>query len=79
MPARQPGARSFSPRKGVARAPRPHPWRPLLLSMQAAIGPRSHYATGDLVSQAPAVVQALATGQRAAIAIGITRDLAAAA
>jgi thioredoxin reductase len=32
------------------------------------------YAAGDLVAEAPAVVQALATGQRAAI--GITRDLA---
>lgn len=31
------------------------------------------YAAGDLVSEAPAVVQALATGQRAAV--GITRDL----
>jgi thioredoxin reductase len=31
------------------------------------------YAAGDLVAQAPAVVQALATGQRAAV--GITRDL----
>jgi thioredoxin reductase len=34
------------------------------------------YATGDLVATAPAVVQALATGQRAAV--GVTRDLAAA-
>jgi thioredoxin reductase len=34
------------------------------------------YAAGDLVAAAPAVVQALATGQRAAV--GITRDLAAA-
>ena len=34
------------------------------------------YAAGDLVTAAPAVVQALATGQRAAV--GITRDLAAA-
>jgi thioredoxin reductase len=32
------------------------------------------YAAGDLVAEAPAVVQALATGQRAAV--GITRDLA---
>ena len=32
------------------------------------------YAAGDLVTVAPAVVQALATGQRAAV--GITRDLA---
>ena len=32
------------------------------------------YAAGDLVSPAPAVVQALATGQRAAV--GVTRDLA---
>jgi thioredoxin reductase len=31
------------------------------------------YAAGDLVATAPAVVQALATGQRAAV--GITRDL----
>jgi thioredoxin reductase len=31
------------------------------------------YAAGDLVAEAPAVVQALATGQRAAV--GITRDL----
>lgn len=31
------------------------------------------YAAGDLVSAAPAVVQALATGQRAAV--GVTRDL----
>ena len=31
------------------------------------------YAAGDLVTQAPAVVQALATGQRAAV--GVTRDL----
>ena len=31
------------------------------------------YAAGDLVSEAPAVVQALATGQRAAV--GVTRDL----
>jgi thioredoxin reductase len=34
------------------------------------------YAAGDLVATAPAVVQALATAQRAAV--GITRDLAAA-
>jgi thioredoxin reductase len=34
-------------------------------------------AAGDLVTPAPAVVQALATGQRAAV--GVTRDLAAAA
>jgi thioredoxin reductase len=34
------------------------------------------YAAGDLVAEAPAVVQALATGQRAAV--GITRDLTAA-
>ena len=34
------------------------------------------YAAGDLVAVAPAVVQALATGQRAAV--GVTRDLAAA-
>ena len=34
------------------------------------------YAAGDLVAAAPAVVQALATGQRAAV--GITRDLLAA-
>jgi thioredoxin reductase len=34
------------------------------------------YAAGDLVATAPAVVQALATGQRAAV--GVTRDLAAA-
>jgi thioredoxin reductase len=34
------------------------------------------YAAGDLVTTAPAVVQALATGQRAAV--GVTRDLAAA-
>jgi thioredoxin reductase (NADPH) len=34
------------------------------------------YAAGDLVAAAPAVVQALATGQRAAV--GVTRDLAAA-
>jgi thioredoxin reductase len=33
------------------------------------------YAAGDLVSVAPAVAQALATGQRAAV--GVTRDLAA--
>jgi thioredoxin reductase len=33
------------------------------------------YAAGDLVAEAPAVVQALATGQRAAI--GVTRDLTA--
>jgi thioredoxin reductase len=33
------------------------------------------YAAGDLVTVAPAVVQALATGQRAAV--GVTRDLAA--
>jgi glutamate synthase (NADPH/NADH) small chain len=32
------------------------------------------YAAGDLVVNAPAVVQALASGQRAAV--GITRDLA---
>lgn len=32
------------------------------------------YAAGDLVAVAPAVVQALATGQRAAV--GVTRDLA---
>ena len=32
------------------------------------------YAAGDLVTVAPAVVQALATGQRAAV--GVTRDLA---
>ena len=32
------------------------------------------YAAGDLVTEAPAVVQALATGQRAAV--GVTRDLA---
>jgi thioredoxin reductase len=32
------------------------------------------YAAGDLVAPAPAVVQALATGQRAAV--GVTRDLA---
>ncbi len=32
------------------------------------------YAAGDLVAAAPAVVQALATGQRAAV--GVTRDLA---
>ncbi|HEV2786580.1 MAG TPA: hypothetical protein VGV67_09350 [Solirubrobacteraceae bacterium] len=31
------------------------------------------YAAGDLVTVAPAVVQALATGQRAAV--GVTRDL----
>ena len=31
------------------------------------------YAAGDLVSLAPAVAQALATGQRAAV--GVTRDL----
>ena len=31
------------------------------------------YAAGDLVTEAPAVVQALATGQRAAV--GVTRDL----
>jgi thioredoxin reductase len=35
------------------------------------------YAAGDLVSEAPAVVQALATGQRAAV--GVTRDLSIAA
>jgi thioredoxin reductase len=35
------------------------------------------YAAGDLVAAAPAVVQALATGQRAAV--GVTRDLAIAA
>ena len=35
------------------------------------------YAAGDLVSQAPAVAQALATGQRAAV--GVTRDLSIAA
>jgi thioredoxin reductase (NADPH) len=34
------------------------------------------YAAGDLVATAPAVVQALATGQRAAV--GVTRDLAGA-
>lgn len=34
------------------------------------------YAAGDLVSQAPAVAQALATGQRAAV--GVTQDLSAA-
>ena len=34
------------------------------------------YAAGDLVAEAPAVVQALATGQRAAV--GVTRDLAGA-
>ena len=34
------------------------------------------YAAGDLVAAAPAVVQALATGQRAAV--GITRDLSSA-
>ena len=34
------------------------------------------YAAGDLVSEAPAVVQALATGQRAAV--GVTRDLSSA-
>ncbi|HEU4664572.1 MAG TPA: FAD-dependent oxidoreductase, partial [Dokdonella sp.] len=34
------------------------------------------YAAGDLVSMAPAVVQALATGQRAAV--GVTRDLSVA-
>jgi thioredoxin reductase (NADPH) len=33
------------------------------------------YAAGDLVASAPAVVQALATGQRAAV--GVTRDLVA--
>jgi thioredoxin reductase len=33
------------------------------------------YAAGDLVAEAPAVVQALATGQRAAV--GVTRDLTA--
>ena len=33
------------------------------------------YAAGDLVTPAPAVVQALATGQRAAV--GVVRDLAA--
>jgi thioredoxin reductase len=33
------------------------------------------YAAGDLVATAPAVAQALATGQRAAV--GVTRDLAA--
>jgi len=33
------------------------------------------YAAGDLVATAPAVVQALATGQRAAV--GVTRDLTA--
>jgi len=32
------------------------------------------YAAGDLVAVAPAVAQALATGQRAAV--GVTRDLA---
>jgi thioredoxin reductase (NADPH) len=35
------------------------------------------YAAGDLVSEAPAVAQALATGQRAAV--GVTRDLSIAA
>jgi hypothetical protein len=35
------------------------------------------YAAGDLVAEAPAVVQALATAQRAAV--GVTRDLAVAA
>jgi len=35
------------------------------------------YAAGDLVTVAPAVVQALATGQRAAV--GVTRDLSGAA
>jgi thioredoxin reductase len=35
------------------------------------------YAAGDLVTVAPAVVQALATGQRAAV--GVTRDLTATA
>jgi thioredoxin reductase len=34
------------------------------------------YAAGDLVAAAPAVVQALATGQRAAM--GVTRDLSSA-
>jgi thioredoxin reductase len=34
------------------------------------------YAAGDLVAEAPAVVQALASGQRAAV--GVTRDLAGA-
>jgi thioredoxin reductase len=34
------------------------------------------YAAGDIVAEAPAVVQALATGQRAAV--GITRDLSGA-
>jgi thioredoxin reductase len=34
------------------------------------------YAAGDLVATAPAVVQALATGQRAAV--GVTRDLSSA-
>ena len=33
------------------------------------------YAAGDLVTPGPAVVQALASGQRAAV--GVTRDLAA--
>jgi thioredoxin reductase len=33
------------------------------------------FAAGDLVAAAPAVVQALATGQRAAV--GLTRDLTA--
>jgi thioredoxin reductase len=33
------------------------------------------YAAGDLVATAPAVVQALASGQRAAV--GVTRDLTA--
>ena len=47
-----------------------------------AIDPFGHtsaagvYAAGDLVAAAPAVAQALATGQRAAV--GVTRDLAAA-
>ena len=35
------------------------------------------YAAGDIVAEAPAVVQALATGQRAAV--GITQDLSGAA
>ena len=39
--------------------------------------PASIYAAGDLVATAPAVVQALATGQRAAV--GVTRDLSSAA
>jgi thioredoxin reductase len=35
------------------------------------------YAAGDLVTPAPAVVQALASAQRAAV--GVTRDLSGAA